>query len=98
MEPFHDGRLDIDNNGVENAIRPSAVGNKNWLFIGAKDAGRKSAILYSLIISCRNHGVEPRAYIKYLIDTLPTLTNQQIKDITPAAYAGQLMRKASQIS
>jgi len=95
MEPFHDGRLEIDNNGVENAIRPSAVGKKNWLFIGAKNAGRKSAILYSLIISCRNHGVEPRAYIKYLIDTLPTMTNQQIKDITPAAYARGLMRKAS---
>jgi len=95
MEPFRDGRLDIDNNGVENAIRPSAVGKKNWLFIGAKDAGRKSAILYSLIISCRNHGVEPRAYIKYLIETLPTLTNQQIKDVTPAAYARRLIRKAS---
>ena len=95
MEPFRDGRLEIDNNGVENAIRPSAVGKKNWLFIGAKDAGRKSAILYSLIISCRNHGVEPRGYIKYLIETLPTLTNQQIKDVTPAAYARRFMRKAS---
>lgn len=95
MEPFRDGRLDIDNNGVENAIRPSAVGKKNWLFIGAKDAGRKTAILYSLIISCRKHGVEPRAYIKYLIETLPTLTNQQIKDVTPSAYASRLMRKAS---
>lgn len=95
MRPFHDGRLEIDNNGVENAIRPSAVGKKNWLFIGAKDAGRKSAILYSLIISCRNHGVEPREYIKFLIDTLPSLTNRQIPEITPAAYASRLMRKAS---
>jgi hypothetical protein len=95
LEPFRDGRLDIDNNGVENAIRPSAVGKKNWLFIGAKAAGRKSAILYSLIISCRNHGVEPREYIKYLIETLPTLTNQQIKDVTPAAYARRFIRKAS---
>jgi hypothetical protein len=95
MEPFRDGRLDIDNNGVENAIRPSALGKKNWLFIGDKKAGRKSAILYSLIISCRNHGVEPRGYIRYLIDTLPTLTNQQIKDVTPTAYAKRLMLKAS---
>lgn len=95
MVPFREGRLDIDNNGVENAIRPSALGKKNWLFIGAKDAGRKSAILYSLIISCRNHGVEPRAYIKYLIETLPTLTNQQIPDVTPAAYACPFIRKAS---
>lgn len=93
--PFEDGRLEIDNNSVENAIRPSAVGKKNWLFIGARDAGRKSAILYSLIISCRNHRVDPRAYIKYLIDTLPTLTNQQIKDITPAAYSGRRIRSAA---
>jgi hypothetical protein len=95
MEPFHDGRLEIDNNSVENSIRPSAVGKKNWLFIGDKYAGRKSAILYSLIISCRNHGVEPQAYIKYLIDTLPTLTNQQIKDVTLSAYAKRGMLKAS---
>ncbi len=94
-QPFHDGRLEIDNNGVENAIRPSAVGKKNWLFIGAEDAGRKTAILYSLIISCRNHGVEPRTYIKYLIDTLPSLTNQQIKDVTPSAYAKEYRRNAA---
>jgi len=93
--PFEDGRLEIDNNGVENAIRPSAVGKKNWLFIGAKDAGRKSAILYSLIISCRNHGVEPRGYIKYLIETLPTLTNLQIPEVTPSAYGRRFLRKAS---
>jgi len=95
MRPFHDGRLEIDNNLVENAIRPTAVGKKNWLFIGAKEAGRKSAILYTLIISCRNHGIEPREYIKYLIDTLPSLTNQQIPEVTPAAYARRKMRKAS---
>lgn len=93
--PFADGRLEIDNNGVENAIRPSAVGKKNWLFIGAKDAGRKSAILYSLIISCRTHGVEPRGYIKTLIETLPTLTNQQIPEVIPSAYAMRFLRKAS---
>lgn len=93
--PFHDGHLEIDNNGVENAIRPTAVGKKNWLFIGAKDAGRKSAILYSLIISCRNHGVEPRGYIKYLIETLPSLTNQQIPEVTPSAYAKRFLRNAS---
>lgn len=93
--PFEDGRLEIDNNLVENAIRPTAVGKKNWLFIGAEDAGRKSAILYSLITSCRNHGVEPYAYLKYLIETLPTLTNQQLAEVTPSAYAKRHQRKAA---
>jgi len=93
--PFGDGRLEIDNNLVENAIRPTAVGKKNWLFIGGELAGRKSAILYSLITSCRNHGVEPYAYLKYVIETVPMLTNLQIPGVTPAAYAKRFLRKAS---
>jgi hypothetical protein len=43
----------------ENAIRPSAIGKKNWLFIGHPDAGRRSAIIYSLVVSCQRHGKDP---------------------------------------
>lgn len=48
-----EGRVEIDNNGVENAIRPTAIGKKNWLFIGAAGAGERSAILFTIIESCR---------------------------------------------
>jgi hypothetical protein len=48
-----DGRVEIDNNLVENAIRPTAIGKKNWLFVGEADAGQRSAIIYTLIESCR---------------------------------------------
>ena len=48
--------IQIDNNEVENAIRPTAVGKKNWLFIGHPDAGQRSAIIYSLVVSCQRHG------------------------------------------
>lgn len=94
-EPFHNGVLEIDNNLVENAIRPTAVGKKNWLFIGDRGAGRKAAILYTLICSCRNHGVEPREYIEHLIETLPLMTNQQVNTVTPAAYASKRLRRVS---
>ena len=54
-----DGRVASDNNGVENAIRPTAIGKKNWLFIGAAEAGERSAILYTIIENCRRSGINP---------------------------------------
>ena len=56
---LHYGETRLDNNLVENAIRPSCIGKKNWLFIGHPDAGQRSAILYSLIVSCERHGKGP---------------------------------------
>ena len=61
---LEDGRLEIDNNLVENAIRPSAVGKKNWLFIGDAEAGERSAILYTIIESCRRRGLDPFDYLR----------------------------------
>ena len=82
-----DGRLEIDNNQVENAIRPTALGKKNWLFIGAADAGERGAILYTIVESCRRHGIDPFAYLRDVLQCLPKLTNQHIPSITPAAWA-----------
>jgi transposase len=81
------GRIEIDNNLCENAIRPTAVGKKNWLFIGDKDAGWRSAVIYSIVTSCRNRGIDPYEYIKDVLTRLPTMTNRQIPEITPAAWA-----------
>lgn len=82
-----DGRLEIDNNLVENAIRPTAIGKKNWLFFGEAQAGQRSAILYTIIENCRRHGIDPYAYIKDLLTRLPGMTNQQIAALTPKAWA-----------
>jgi len=76
----------IDNNLVENAIRPSAIGKKNWLFIGHPDAGQRSAIIYSLVVSCQRHGKDPLAYLRDVLGRLPSLTNQD--DLTPLTPAG----------
>jgi transposase len=66
----------LDTNLVENAIRPSKLGAKNWLFIGHPEAGQRTAILYSVILSCKRHGKDPLAYLRDVLTRLPTMTNQ----------------------
>jgi transposase len=81
------GAVEIDNNLVENAIRPTAIGKKNWLFIGEAQAGDRSAILYTIVEACRSRGLDPWTYLRDVLTRLPTMTNRQIKDILPAAWA-----------
>jgi tRNA(Leu) C34 or U34 (ribose-2'-O)-methylase TrmL len=68
---------------VENAIRPTALGKKNWLFFGSEEAGLRSAVMYTLIENCRLHGVEPYAYLKDVLERLPRTTNQEVARLTP---------------
>jgi len=82
-----DGTLEIDNNLIENAIRPSALGKKNWLFIGHPDAGERSAVIYTLLGSCRRQGINPFDYLNDLFTRLPAAKITQIKQFTPAAWA-----------
>jgi len=77
------GEVEIDNNLVENAIRPTAIGKKNWLFFGSEEAGQRGAVIYTLIENCKMHGVEPYSYLKDLLERLPTMTNQQVEQLTP---------------
>ncbi len=84
---LNDGRVEIDNNLVENAIRPTAIGKKNWLFIGQAEAGERSAIIYTVIESCRRRGLNPYAYLKDVLTRLPRMTNRQIPEVTPQAWA-----------
>jgi hypothetical protein len=82
-----DGTLEIDNNLIENSIRPSALGKKNWMFIGHPEAGERSAVIYTLLGSCRRHGINPFDYLKDLFARLPAAKITQIKEFTPAAWA-----------
>jgi len=79
--------MEIDNNLVENAIRPTALGKKNWLFFGEAEAGQRSAILYTIIESCRRRGVEPFQYLRDVLTRLPSMTNHQVADVLPAQWA-----------
>jgi transposase len=82
-----DGRVEIDNNLVENAIRPTALGKKNWLFVGEAEAGERGAIIYTVVESCRRRGIDPYAYLKDVLTRLPNMTNHQIHQVTPQAWA-----------
>ena len=81
------GQVRLDNNLIENAIRPSAVGKKNFLFIGSPEAGQRSAIIYSIIVSCERHGIDPLAYMTDLLHRLPAMSNQDDLDpLLPANW------------
>jgi transposase len=80
------GEVEIDNNLVENAIRPTALGKKNWLFFGSEEAGQRSAVMYTLIENCRMHSVEPYAYLKDVLTQLPRTTNRQVAQLTPLQW------------
>jgi transposase len=93
-----DGRVEIDNNLVENAIRPTALGKKNWLFMGDADAGTRGAIIYTVIESCRRRGIDPYAYLRDVLTRLPRMTNWQVPEITPEVWAKarlQVQRQAA---
>ena len=82
-----DGRLEIDNNICENAIRPTAIGKKNFLFIGHPEAGQRSAVIYSVLGSCRRHGLNPAEYLQDVFERLPKAKTSEVKSLTPAAWA-----------
>lgn len=84
---LRNGAVEIDNNLIENAIRPTKLGMKNWMFIGSETSGKTSAILYTLIESAKRHGLEPHAYISHVLRELPNATNWTIKELMPAAVA-----------
>jgi hypothetical protein len=89
-----DGTLEIDNNLIENAIRPSALGKKNWMFIGHPEAGERSAVIYTLLGSCRRHGINPFDYLKDLFTRLPAAKITQIQNFTPMAWAKAKAKEA----
>ena len=86
-----DGRLSIDNNKTENAIRPFVIGRKNWLFSKSQGGARASAALYGLVETCKTHGLDPYRYLRYVFTTLPNLTSKDnIADLFPWRCADKL--------
>src|SRR5450432_199104 len=81
------GETRLDNNLIENAIRPSAIGKKNWLFIGHPGAGQRSAIIYSIVVSCQRRKIDPLAYLRDVLTRLLTMTTRDDLDaLTPANW------------
>ncbi|WP_443112089.1 IS66 family transposase [Aquabacterium sp. OR-4] len=78
-----DGDLPIDNNWVENRIRPIAIGRQNWLFAGSLRAGKRAAAGMSLIHSAKLNGLDPYAYMRYVLERLPTQPASRITELLP---------------
>lgn len=80
---LEDGRLDLDNNSSERAIRPFAVGRKNWLFANTVRGAQASATLYSLVRTAIENGLNPQSYVMYLLEQLPNSTTSQLDSLLP---------------
>ena len=80
-----DGAWPLDNNPIENAIRPVAVGRKNWLFAGSESAGKRAAAIMSLIATAKANGIEPHAWLTDVLTRLPTTKDRDINDLLPLA-------------
>ena len=85
-EYINDGRLHIDNNPVENSIRPVALGRKNYLFAGSHEAAKRSGMLYSLLGTCKMHGIEPYAWLKDVLHRIADHPINRIAELLPHRY------------
>ncbi len=84
-----DGQLPIDNNRIEQQIRPIAVGRNNWLFAGSLRAGKRAAAVMTLIQSAKLNGHDPYAYLKDVLTRLPTQPASRIDELLPHNWAPQ---------
>ncbi|MBI3886174.1 MAG: IS66 family transposase [Opitutae bacterium] len=86
----------LDTNAVENAIRPSKLGAKNWLFVGHPAAGGRAAVIYSLVVSCQRHGHNPHDYLRDVLLRLPAMTTaDDLRPLLPAAWKPRTPTKSS---
>jgi len=82
-----DGDLPIDNNWVENRIRPIALGRQNWLFAGSLRAGKRAAAVMSLIHSAQLNGLDPYAYLRDVLERLPAQPASGISELLPHRWS-----------
>jgi len=87
-EYIHHGEVPISNCWIENQIRPFALGRRNWLFTGTPESANKAALLYSLIQTCRINGIDPRAYLEYVLSKANVMRRG---DISPESLLPQFI-------
>ena len=80
---IEDGMLNIDNNPVENSIRPVALGRKKYLFAGSHEAARRSGMLYSLLGTCKMHGIEPYQWLKDVLQKIADHPVNKVNELLP---------------
>jgi hypothetical protein len=87
---LYDGNLQIDNNLAENAIRPIALGRKNYLFAGSHEAAQRSAMIYSFFAICKKHEVNPYQWLKYTLENIMSINHKNLKDLYPQNFKNNL--------
>jgi len=88
-----DGILQIDNNLVENSIRPVALGRKNYLFAGSHERAQDAAMLYSLFATCRLHNVNPEKWLTHLLENINSTPNENLHLLLPQNYTPQITQQ-----
>lgn len=80
-----DGKLEIDNNAIERMIKPFALGRKNWLFQGNTKGAQASAILYSLVQTCKLNNIDPYTYFRFVLTEIPNINNNntELENLLP---------------
>ncbi len=91
-----DGRVEISNALAENALRCVSLGRKNFLFAGSDSGGERAAAMYGLIGTCKLNGVNPRAYLEYVLTYIADYPINRIDDLLPWHVAGKLARHTGQ--
>lgn len=92
---LEEGLLEPDNNRAERALRRIAVGRKNWMFAGSDEGGRRAAIIYSLIASCAVLKLDPYAYLRDVLERLPSCSLADLQLLTPKAWKAAALDVAS---
>lgn len=80
---LRDGRIPIDNNRTERALRQQVLGRNNWLFVGSENGGRTAAVLFSLVASCKRLRIDPYVYLRDVLSRLPALPREQLAELLP---------------
>ena len=92
-EYLSDGRIEIDNNWCEGAMRPWAVGRKNWLHIGSPEAGPKTAAIASIVETCRRLDINLRDYLRDVLPKLSQWPISRVGELTPANWKAAQAKK-----
>ena len=83
---LNDGRIEIDNNLIENKIRPLALGRKNYLFSGSHEGAERSALIYSILGSCKSLDINPFDYLRVVLEVIGEYPVNRIQDLLPSNF------------
>jgi transposase len=87
---LYDGILEIDNNLVENAIRPVALGRKNYLFAGSHEAAQRAAMIYSFFSICKSHQINPYLWLRYVLENIMSTKYNDIRELYPQNFKSNM--------